>query len=862
MSFRIRNAAVCAGVAFGLLLSTNAVACMCVRGDGPDELVANVPILFAGTLERTKPCAENTRLTCGTFSVSEVFKGKIGDTITLQYEAQNGINCGPSFWVGTSFLVAAHGDLMRGYFANGCDQSGLDLTGYYAGHLQAARRYRVTLDAMLAKAPGDVRLLTKKATFLVDKKAIEEGFEVLDRLLKINPNNQVALGLKARLMVLTKQDAEAADILDALPTDIGTAVSSERQRIEALLLAGRIKEVPESWLDFNGMNIDYVDFSRRRLNGGQFEGAQLVGARFESTELMGAEFSRADLNEANFERANLSGASFVDATVGVRFSGSNLQNADFDGAAGHPNFSQSDLAGALLLSVDFERADFQGAKMAGAVLAGSRLQRSFFSSADLSNADLSYAILDGADFRGASLRGANLTGASFLAVADQSAQLRHDWLRTFGKAVAPTDFRGADLEGATLDGASFASAVYNCETRWPAGFDPEKHGLINDGGDECGSKPDFSWMREPSLLDRNGFTLKIDEDDTSVGKVGLVDRDLSGVSFRGSWLPTLNFLAARLQGADFSRSIGDADVRGADLSGADLSFVDLARWTLDSNTKLAGAKLRGAQMPSTSSSVEWDPDAAREADWHGALVFGSNGIPDGIDPTEYGIVLRSVPAERQRYPDYHLRGADLRGFNLTKFDLSTLDLSNADLRGALLEETNFTDANLSGANLTGACYGQDTTWPQGFDPVAAKVVHCGLYHRVLEGNFMKRELPPPEMPVPDLAGENLSEVTLWKAWLRGSNMDRAVLVHTRLKEAYLMEASLRGADLSGAILLGAALDGADLSGASLRGADLRKARLWNANLTGADLTGAVYSLATAWPSGFDPVAAGAKIVTD
>jgi len=74
--------------------------------------------------------------------------------------------------------------------------------------------------------------------------------------------------------------------------------------------------------------------------------------------------------------------------------------------------------------------------------------------------------------------------------------------------------------------------------------------------------------------------------------------------------------------------------------------------------------------------------------------------------------------------------------------------------------------------------------------------------------------------------------------------------------------TLRGADLSGATLLAATLEGADLTGASLRGADLRKARLWKADLTGADLTGAVYSLATSWPSGFDPVAAGAKRVDD
>jgi uncharacterized protein YjbI with pentapeptide repeats len=863
MSFRIRRIAACAAIAFGLLLSTNALACMCMRGAGPDELVADVPILFAGTLERTEPCAGATQLTCGTFSVSEVFKGKIGDTITLQYEAQDGFNCGPVFHIGASHLVAAGGDLMRGYFANGCEQGGLDLTGYHDVHLQAARRYRVTLDALdavLAKAPNDVRLLTKKATFLVDKKAIEEGFETLDRLLAIDPNNQAGLRLKARLLVLTKQDADAAAILSALPANAGTVGASERQWIEMLLLAGRMKEIPETWLDFNGMSLDYVDFSRHRLDGSQFEEARLAGAKFESAQLLNAVFARADLDDANFERANLSGASFAGATVSADFSGSKLQHADFDGATGRPNFQQADLTGALLLSVDFERTDFQGAKMAGAVLAGSRLQRAFFSRADLSNADLSYAVLDGANFRGASLRGANLTGASFLAFRDRSERPSTDWARLFGKAAAPADFRDADLEGAVLDGANFASAVYDCETRWPAGFDPAAHGLINEGGSACKMASDFSWMREPALLDRNGFTLRIDEDDPSVGMVSLVDRDLYYASFRGAWLPTRNFLGARLQGADFARSIGDADVRGADLGSANLSFVDLTRWTFDSGTRLTVAKLRGAHVPSLRQ-LEANPDILLDADWHGAIANVAS-VPDGIDPAEFGIVLYPVSGALKSYPGYHLRGADLRGFDLTKFELGTLDLSNADLRGATLKEAKLTDANLTGANLTGACYEQHTKWPLGFDIAAAKVVYCGNYYAPWYNNIVRRELPPPEMPVPSLAGEDLSEMDLSEAWLRGSNMDKAVLINARLKEAYFMEASLRGADLSGATLLGANLEGADLGGASLRGADLRKARLWKADLTGADLTGAVYSLATAWPSGFDPVAAGAKMVTD
>ena len=57
-------------------------------------------------------------------------------------------------------------------------------------------------------------------------------------------------------------------------------------------------------------------------------------------------------------------------------------------------------------------------------------------------------------------------------------------------------------------------------------------------------------------------------------------------------------------------------------------------------------------------------------------------------------------------------GADLRRADLFGADLEGVDLSGADLGGALL----------SGVNLTGARANKNTTWPDGFDPVAAGVI--------------------------------------------------------------------------------------------------------------------------------------------
>jgi len=50
------------------------------------------------------------------------------------------------------------------------------------------------------------------------------------------------------------------------------------------------------------------------------------------------------------------------------------------------------------------------------------------------------------------------------------------------------------------------------------------------------------------------------------------------------------------------------------------------------------------------------------------------------------------------------------------------DLTGADLNQANLEGASLRGANLEGANLEGATANEDTSWPQGFDPVAAGVI--------------------------------------------------------------------------------------------------------------------------------------------
>ena len=75
---------------------------------------------------------------------------------------------------------------------------------------------------------------------------------------------------------------------------------------------------------------------------------------------------------------------------------------------------------------------------------------------------------------------------------------------------------------------------------------------------------------------------------------------------------------------------------------------------------------------------------------------------------------------------------------------------------------------------------------------------------------------------------------------------------------HLAGADLHLAGLSLTALPGADFRRADLHEAWLRDACLHAADLRGAKLAGADLQGATFSPQTAWPAGFDAVAAGAR----
>ncbi len=102
-----------------------------------------------------------------------------------------------------------------------------------------------------------------------------------------------------------------------------------------------------------------------------------------------------------------------------------------------------------------------GAEFHHANLAYANLQRADLGGATLLNCDLGRSDLSGAYLRGASLVNSNLAGTDL-----RGADLRE------------ADLRGVNLDNAILNDTDLRSAVYDRNTTWPSGFDPEALGAV------------------------------------------------------------------------------------------------------------------------------------------------------------------------------------------------------------------------------------------------------------------------------------------------------------------------------------------------------------------------------------------------
>ena len=120
----------------------------------------------------------------------------------------------------------------------------------------------------------------------------------------------------------------------------------------------------------------------------------------------------------------------------------------------------------------------------------------------------------------------------------------------------------------------------------------------------------------------------------------------------------------------------------------------------------------------------------------------------------------------------------------------------------------------------------------------ADLQEANFYRANLQGaNLYEANLQGANLYEANLQGANLCFANLDRANLTGANLSKAELWRTNLQEAELWGAHLQGANLCFANLEKARLYRANLQGADLKGANFSGAYLWITNLEGADLKG-------------------------
>jgi uncharacterized protein YjbI with pentapeptide repeats len=185
-------------------------------------------------------------------------------------------------------------------------------------------------------------------------------------------------------------------------------------------------------------------------------------------DLQGAAFGKASLPEAIFSGAHLD---YMDCRVGAP-PYANFRGADFQGATLYgAYFHNVDLTGAVLntpapggklrtsQTTDLRDAEFKGATLDEADFTAANLDGARFDPSNVRRTNLSKATFIGASLVGARFDKANLTGVDFT-----------------GAKLNGANLQGADLTDAKLDGADLKGALYDPNTRWPAGYyvEPDK----------------------------------------------------------------------------------------------------------------------------------------------------------------------------------------------------------------------------------------------------------------------------------------------------------------------------------------------------------------------------------------------------
>ena len=499
-------------------------------------------------------------------------------------------------------------------------------------------------------------------------------------------------------------------------------------------------------VNFGGVNLASVSFQGSDLSAatfdgqtvfshfdpgtGQQQGVNLSGTNAVLSGISGSvNFGGVNLASVSFQGSDLSAATFDGQTVfshfdpgtgqqqGVNLSGT---NAVLSGISGSVNFGGVNLASVSFQGSDLSAATFdgqtvfshfdpgtgqqQGVNLSGtnAVLSGISGSVNFggvnLASVSFQGSDLSAATFDGQtvfshfDPGTGQQQGVNLSGTNAV-LSGISGSVNFG-----GVNLASVSFQGSDLSAATFDGQTVFSH-----------FDPG-----------TGQQQGVNLSGTNAVL--SGIS----------GSVNFGGVNLASVSFQGSDLSAATFDGQTV----FSHfDPGTGQQQGVNLSGTNAVLSGISGSVNFGGVNLASVSFQGSDLSAATFDGQtvfshFDPGTGQQ---QGVNLSGTNAVLSGISGSVNfgGVNLASVSFQGsdlsaatfdgQTVFSQSGTGVNLSGTNAVLDSLS----GNIDLRGANLSSVSFTGSNLSTAQLTGATYDNTTTWPVGFDPVAAGATSTG-----------------------------------------------------------------------------------------------------------------------------------------
>ena len=379
-------------------------------------------------------------------------------------------------------------------------------------------------------------------------------------------------------------------------------------------------------IDLRDLDLTVVNLARRFLHGIKVKNAR--GAWFNDSDLRGSDFRGSDLTYASLRKADLSDAKFNNADVrGVDFTGAKFENTHFTGAKYNKNTrfpagfdpkkagmvlddapaplpvatvsTPTPPATPVVSPTPLRQVETKGTTPPATNAKPIRVYKTNYARADLRGKDFRGDDLDGIIFTDADLRGA--------------------------------DFRGADFRGSTLTGAKLTGAKYNANTRFPAGFDPKKAGMVLDDAPTPSPVATASQaeaidmakvLNRPEFQSLGSPALRIE----AFKKLLLGAKDL-----RNANLPGINLTGTKFNGRDLSGiKINMGNLTRTDLRNVNFTDAELTM-TIFNGADARGAIFNGADLR-RSADLPY-------ADLRGAKYNKTTRFPDGFDPKQEGMIL-------------------------------------------------------------------------------------------------------------------------------------------------------------------------------------------------------------------------------